>query len=227
MASGKLLVLLGDECKKQNRYRGLDKEYEIQVLLGFSTDTGDALGMPAYDALASEIDQKFIKTILSSEVGTKEVPYPAYSSKTVNGKPLFQYALEGTLEQVSIPTHPEIIYTIAVHGIERIGTAALRTLLESTLAKAPRAPEASKALGADFRQDQIRSAWEVLFTGIPEQEFLILKLRVACASGTYMRTLAERIGKQLGTEGLALAIHRTRIGRYVKFPLFGFWTRSY
>ena len=45
MASGTLLVLVGDECKNKDAYLGLDKEYEIEVLFGISTDTQDALGI--------------------------------------------------------------------------------------------------------------------------------------------------------------------------------------
>jgi tRNA U55 pseudouridine synthase TruB len=39
MASGKLLVLLGEECKHQENYHSLDKEYEFSVLLGIGSDT--------------------------------------------------------------------------------------------------------------------------------------------------------------------------------------------
>ncbi len=45
MASGKLLILIGEECKQQARYHGLDKRYEFQVLCGFSSDSGDVLGL--------------------------------------------------------------------------------------------------------------------------------------------------------------------------------------
>ena len=44
MASGKLLILLGEECKNQTNYHGLDKEYEFSVLLGIGSDTHDVLG---------------------------------------------------------------------------------------------------------------------------------------------------------------------------------------
>ena len=45
MASGKLLILIGDECKNQKKYFGLDKEYEFEVLFGVESDTGDVLGL--------------------------------------------------------------------------------------------------------------------------------------------------------------------------------------
>jgi len=44
MASGKLLVLLGEECKNQAAYHGLDKEYGFSVLLGIGSDSHDVLG---------------------------------------------------------------------------------------------------------------------------------------------------------------------------------------
>ena len=44
MASGKLLILIGEECKQQERYHALDKEYEFEVLFGIGSDTGDVLG---------------------------------------------------------------------------------------------------------------------------------------------------------------------------------------
>lgn len=224
MASGMLLVLVGEECKNQEKYRGLDKEYEVEVLLRFGTDTGDALGMPVHDHSGTDRD---IATALALETGTRIVPYPAFSSKTVNGKPLFLHALEGTLGSIAIPTHAETIYRIERIGTEHLKKEVLKARIEAVLAKAPRAPEGSKALGADFRQDRIRAAWEKLFSDIPDQDATVLALRVTCASGTYMRTLAERIGERLGTEGMALSIRRTRIGRFHRLPFLGFWSTQY
>lgn len=37
MAKGKLLILLGNECKKKDHYTGLDKEYEREVLFDVGT----------------------------------------------------------------------------------------------------------------------------------------------------------------------------------------------
>jgi hypothetical protein len=45
MASGKLLILIGEECKQQERYHDLDKEYTFRVLFGVSSDSGDVLGL--------------------------------------------------------------------------------------------------------------------------------------------------------------------------------------
>lgn len=36
MAEGLLLILLGEECKNKEKYLGLDKEYEVEVLFGIT-----------------------------------------------------------------------------------------------------------------------------------------------------------------------------------------------
>ena len=66
--------------------------------------------------------------------------------------------------------------------------------------------------GQDFeipsRQVEIYSI-EILGFNYPE-----LKIRVHCSSGTYIRTLAEDIGKALGTGAYLTALRRTHIGSY-------------
>ncbi len=227
MATGKLLVLLGDECKRQKAYHRLDKEYEIEVLLDLSTDTGDALGMPAYLKNSTSPSRRRVQDALNSETGSKTVPYPAFSSKTVNGKPLFLYALEGTLGAIEIPTHTEKIYRMQLLGMETIKKETLGVRIGDILSYAPHSEDPSKEIGADFRQDAIRASWKSLLEAIPERNFTLLRLRVTCASGTYMRTLAERIGKELGTSGMTVSIERTRIGTYRSIGSIGFWTREY
>lgn len=228
MATGKLLVLLGEECKRQDAYRGLDKEYEIEILLDFSTDTGDALGMPTYANLITLPSAKNITRAIRTEVGTKEVPYPVYSSKTVHGKPLFMYALEGTLDSISIPTHEENVFAIRHTETRTIKIDTLTKRVADILSKAPRSTEPSKLLGADFRQDEIASQWRSSLSTIEDRTFVVLRLTVTCASGTYMRSLAERIGRNLSTSAVALSIHRTRVGKYLNLPFgCGFWTQTF
>ena len=223
MAEGKLLILLGEECKRQEKYTALDKEYEVEVLLDFSSDTGDVLGVPEYSRKETKVDSQVLGDVLRNEQGSHMRTYPAFSSKTVNGKPLFLYMLEGKIGEIEIPEHKERIYALKHLGTERISAASLHKRIQEMLAVAPRSDEPSKELGADFRQDEIRKHWNTLFGVLPNREFVVLRLRVVCASGTYMRSLAGRIGEALGTKALALSIKRTKIGRY----FFGLWQLLY
>lgn len=219
MASGKLLVLLGDECKKQKTYTGLDKEYEVEVLLDVGSDTGDVLGRVSYEKIQTHVDRREVQRALEREKGTHLREYPIFSSKTVDGKPLFLHALSGTLKDISIPTHTETIYSLSVLSVTYISRVKLKNRVGALLARAPKSDEPSKVLGADFRIQEVKESWEKVFTDT-ERSFAVLKLRVTCGSGVYMRTLAGRIGSSLGTKALALSISRTRIGKYWAF---GWW----
>lgn len=215
MASGKLLVLLGDECKRQREYTNLDKEYEIEVLLDIGSDTGDVLGIPEYSTKESDTNKENLDQALHKEVGAHMRKYPAFSSKTVNGKPLFLHALEGTLSYIKMPEHIEKIYSIKHINSYGISNTDLKERISKLLDLVPRTNEPSKRLGEDFRVDVIRERWAELFNIAQERSFDVISLRVTCASGTYMRSLAGRIGESLGTRSLAFSIRRTKIGRYV------------
>lgn len=223
MAEGKLLVLLGEECKKQSHYTKLDKEYEIEVLLDAGSDTGDVLGLIEYSNKKTEPDVDERSEALTQERGVHLRAYPVYSSKTVNGVPLFLHALKGTLGDIVIPEHEERIYSIKELGAEHVTTETLKARIENVLRKTPVSDEPSKELGADFRIEAVRTSWEKLFENAGSREFLILKVRVVCGSGTYMRSLAGRLGETFGTKALALSIKRTKIGKYWN----GFWVKNY
>lgn len=213
MASGKLLILLGDECKRQRAYIGLDKEYEIEVLLDAGSDTGDVLGIIEYSGKETRVADSVLASALRAERGVHVRKYPSYSSKTVHGKALFLHALEGTLGGIDIPEHQEHIYRIESLGARGVATAELKGSIEAFLAQVPKTDEPSKALGADFRIESVRTSWNEYFNKAGERSFTVVRLRVACGTGTYMRSLAGRIGEALGTKGLALSISRTKIGR--------------
>ncbi len=226
MASGVLLVLLGEECKRQSAYTNLDKEYEIEVLFDVGSDTGDVLGISTIGT-TTFLNEDAVGAALLAERGAHTRLYPAFSSKTVGGKPLFLHALEGTLEDIKIPEHTERIYAIQNIGSYTLSRTELEERIFALLSKVPRTQEPSKRIGEDFRVDTIRTHWESLFTTVSEKNFHIVRLKVICASGTYMRTLAGRIGKSLGTEALALSIKRTKIGTYFPILTTGFWLRTF
>ncbi len=223
MASGKLLVLLGEECKQQREYTSLDKEYEIEVLLDVGSDTGDALGLVEYAGQHTHYDQAALLRVLRAEKGRHLRPYPHFSSKTVGGKPLFLHALEGSLSTIHLPRHEEEIYKIKPEGVSHLRHETLAARIKQYLALVPRSEEPSKRLGADFRIEAVKERWADVFSEAGRRDFIVLRLRVVCGSGTYMRSLAPRIGEALGTKALALSIHRSKIGRY----WWGLWLRKF
>ena len=228
MASGKLLVLLGEECKKQHLYTKLDKEYVIEVLLDARTDTGDVLGIPEYVQNNTTFNASATRKALRAETGIHEHQYPAFSSKTVSGKPLFMYALEGMLDRIEIPTHTEAFYALTLLASHTLTTAELTERIDALLGKAPTTDEPSKVLGANFRIDAIRPAWDQVLHTHSERTYTVLTIKAVVGSGAYMRTLADRIARRLGTHGIMLSIHRSKIGTFKKLPFgLGMWTKTY
>ena len=223
MASGKLLVLIGDECKKKSEYLGLDKEYEFEILLGVETDTGDVLGIAT--SSSSDFSESKLSSVLQSAVGTHVFPYPSFSSKTVQGKPLFEHALEGTLDVIEMPTRESRVYKIKSLGTRNLMGSGVSSDIASRIALL-RVESNTGTVSPDFRRDEVLESWR---TAVKEdKKYVIIKASVIVSSGTYIRTLAPYIAESLGTRGLAYSIHRTKIGRYHSlFGSLGFWTKSF
>jgi tRNA U55 pseudouridine synthase TruB len=66
----------------------------------------------------------------------------------------------------------------------------------------------------DFRQQFILEKWKDFHDKYSKNAFQIITLEVKCSSGTYMRVLAEKMGKDLGVGGLALRIIRNSLGNF-------------
>lgn len=225
MASGKLLVLLGDECKKQTEYHSLDKAYRFEVLLGTSSDTGDVLGLIDWHT-ATNFDEEQIKKVIKSLRGPLSLPYPKFSSKTVKGKPLHVWTLEDRLGEIEIPSADTHVYSLKLTDLR---TESVEEVYEKALKRIESIPpvtEASKTLGRDFRRSEVRIAWQVWLEHHRGLQVQIVTVDCIASSGTYMRSLSEEIGRRLGTEGLAYSIHRSQMGRYQPLPLgLGFWIK--
>jgi len=215
MASGKLLVLIGDECKKQEQYLNLDKEYEFEVLLGFSSDSGDVLGLVEHCA------EKDLKESVQKLTGNISLPYPRFSSRPVAGKPLFLWTLENRLDEIQIPTKQSTVYKLSLDGTRSIDKDTLAREIFEKINSIPEVTEESKKLGADFRRADIRKKWQELLSKTTQDEFTIAKFTCTASSGTYMRSLAQELG------GLAYSIHRTKIGKYQKLGPVGLWFKKY
>jgi tRNA pseudouridine(55) synthase len=227
MATGKLLVLVGDECKRQTEYHSLDKEYEFEVLFGVGSDTGDVLGI-VHGCEVVPILEEALNVAAARWVGDIALPYPHFSSKTVLGKPLHVWTLENRLNEIEIPLARSRVYSLKLLDLKVI---ALENLLETVSAKIESIPEVTdprKALGRDFRRTDVRKSWAVIRENRQVQNFYVARFQCIASSGTYMRSLAEKIAEDLGTCGLALSIHRTVMGIY--YPIwggYGIWTKKF
>ncbi len=204
MASGLLLVLLGDETKNKEKYLKLGKKYEFEILFGFATDTYDLLGK-VLDNHELKIEnhelEKEIKNNLKYFTGKFMQEYPIYSSKTVKGKPLFVYARGG--EYVDIPKREVKVKTLKLIKIKKINNKKLLENIKKRIGK----------IEGDFRQKEILNIWQKKLK--KEDSFYIAKFEIECSSGTYVRGIANSLGSKMEIPALAFSIKRTKLGKYV------------
>lgn len=227
MAEGKLLVLTGEKCKDIKKYWNLDKEYKISVVLGVSSDSHDVLGRLSYtSAPVKPSETEELQNTLEKFVGTYSWPYPVLSSKPVKGKPLFQWFLEDRLDEIEIPQSTGTIFNIALTNVRTITPRELKKRTLEKIHALAIVTDESKRLGRDFRRHEVIDSWNTWYK-TDAQPLQVLDITCTASSGTYMRTLADELGKRLGTGALALEINRTEVGKFVQFGPFGFWRKKY
>lgn len=218
MASGLLIVLTGEECKKKEKYLKLDKEYEFQVLFGFTTDTYDILGKITHSNIPRPNDrnlsvgqvtnyrigelEKSIKKEIKKFKGNIIQKYPIYSSKVVLGKPLFSYARKG--EDVEIPEREVYIKELKFLKIKKIDNRKLLDDIQKRINK----------VKGDFRQKEIIKLWKKELKN--KNTYLITDFKIKCSSGTYVRSIANSLGYNLKIPSLAFSIKRTKVGKWSK-----------
>jgi tRNA U55 pseudouridine synthase TruB len=227
MASGTLLILVGDECKKQERYHAFDKAYTVELLLGVSSDTGDVLGITQFETDPPLLTEAACRRVLTAFEGPVELSYPHFSAKTVRGKPLHMWTLEGRLGEIEVPIKRSKIHRLVYAGLRTVSRDEIARTVHAKIELIPPVTDPRKALGEDFRRDAVRAGWNA-FQAAGAHSYQILSFTCIASSGTYMRSLSERIAEALETRGLAYSIHRTRIGRYLSLPLgSGVWIRRF
>jgi tRNA pseudouridine55 synthase len=199
MADGVLICTIGDENKNRQNYLGLDKEYNLDVLWGIKTDTYDILGKVI--SVSDLVDLGRLN--IENYKGKLMQKYPPFSSKPLNGKPLFELAKSGDLKEEEIPEKEIEIYEIRhLSDFEILKDDLLRQVLERTL-----------LIKGDFRQEEIKESWASFFKNTLNI-FLVSTFIIKASSGTYMRGLANKMGEDLGCGAIALRITRKKVGNY-------------
>ncbi|HEU5114348.1 MAG TPA: hypothetical protein VFT82_01120 [Candidatus Paceibacterota bacterium] len=210
MAEGVLVVLSGEKNQERETYTGLDKDYEFEFILGVETDTFDVLGKIVSTKGAGKASETAVRAALERYVGRFEQKYPPYSSKVLDGVPLFELARQGKLSEKDIPTHEVESSKIELLSVRGIPKDAFVEMVYRDVS----------AVTGDFRQKEILKLWNFYFGGksaeggAPES-FTVYKARVSCGSGFYVRQLVSDVGRDLGTGAVTVSILRTRVGKYL------------
>jgi len=206
LATGVLLVCIGDACKKAQQLQDHDKEYIARIRFGATT--------PSYD-LEKDVDRRFpfehitvdaVRTALPAFLGEQEQVAPLFSAKSVDGVRAYELARKlyrtGRLDELDAAaldtlqrnriniTELELLDFV----LEGDGDSVRGACLPRTLSPSPSA--------------RINVA-DTSALGLPEAA-----IRIACSKGTYIRAFARDLGEALGSGAHLSGLIRSRSGDF-------------
>ncbi|MES2623364.1 MAG: hypothetical protein V4576_03065 [Patescibacteria group bacterium] len=196
MAEGWMHVLWSGNMEEKGKIAASNKIYEIEVLFGLSTDTGDVLGLIKDTISPENITEEQMKEVVQTFVGSFTYPYPKYSSPNI--KKTLQENQNDTIK-------------FQKGHISQIDFISYVHVLKKDLEKEIRDKLSACRMDGDFRLETIQEAWKYFFEHDTRETFLKIKLQIHCSSGTYMRTLAEELGKKTSSSSIASSIKRIGI----------------
>ncbi len=191
-ATGLLILLSGKMTKKSNEFLKLDKVYDATLRLGFTSTTGD----PEGEIAKYKNNQKQIRTSLVEDISEP-------------GKARIRaFSPVATGENDPCPKLNDVEFALSSFTGKIFQTPPRFSAIKINGQRAYKLARKNQDFVVPTREITIYNI-ELLEYSYPE-----LKIRVACSSGTYIRTLAEDIGEALGTGAYLTALRRLKIGEY-------------
>ena len=201
LATGVLLVCVGNATKQAEELQRHDKEYIAGVTFGATT--------PSYD-LEKEIDRFFpyehitaeaVADALKDFVGEQDQVAPLFSAKSVEGIRAYELARK-LLKDGALPEEAsELIRS------SRINISELELL--NFQANSPSISNAQKKEDTVSRASSRINVTDNSNLGLPRAD-----IRLACSKGTYVRAFARDLGEALGSGAHLDALQRSRSGQF-------------
>jgi len=95
LASGLLIIGMGEGTKKLSKFLKHPKVYDVEILLGESRTTGDMEGEIIESKMVGQLDIRKVESVLENMVGNIELSVPKYSAVKVGGEKLYKKARSG------------------------------------------------------------------------------------------------------------------------------------
>jgi tRNA pseudouridine55 synthase len=164
LATGLMLVGIGDGTKALHELIKLPKVYETIVIFGIRTSTGDMEGEIIEKMDIAKITNEKVNEALNSLIGKNKLKVPAYSAIKVGGRRLYKLARRGDV--VDLPEKEMEVLKAELKELEN------------------------------------------------KEELYLAKIIFEVSSGTYIRSLAEELGRKLGYPATIGDLRRVQIGEY-------------
>jgi len=117
LASGLLLLGVGEALQWQEKLSVQNKTYRGRMRFGLATDTDDITGQTLREADPAAVTTEDVRAVFQKFVGKIDQRVPRYSAVKVNGRRLYDYARAG--ETVALP-----VKTVVVESFDLLSYAA-------------------------------------------------------------------------------------------------------
>lgn len=217
LATGVLLVCIGNATKLAESLQAHDKEYVAGISFGATT--------PSYD-LEKEIDRFFphehideeaVREALAGFVGEQDQVAPLFSAKSVDGVRAYELARKlykegGSMDEAA----RELIRTsrIRITELELLSFSAASCLqanspAEETAAAASQTSDESSGSTTLSTASSRINVTDNTALGLPRAT-----VRIACSKGTYVRAFARDLGEALGSGAHLDSLQRSASGAF-------------
>lgn len=200
LATGVLMIGVGDATKLLNGYLNCDKEYTVTARLGLETDTLDVNGRIIQAKKCDHVTKSMIEDILPKFLGeTMQIP-PLISAKKYKGLPMYKYVRAN--REIPDPQPQSVTITkIKLLDFKPMPVDEINQRLEFNTQKLIRMGE----------KDPLMHDLGTTFT-----------ISMECSKGTYVRSVVRDIGIMLGSAAHAVELRRTRQGEFDENSLIKF-----
>lgn len=217
LATGVLLVCIGNATKRAEELQRQDKEYIAGVSFGATT--------PSYD-LEKDIDRTFATDAITEEgiidslkkfVGEQEQIAPLFSAKSVDGVRAYEIARKLYKKGEVLTDRTELLDS---HAAELIRTAHIRIdsleLLSfdrngNTRYAPPMTPDYSGMSEEEIQRAKDKDS-RINVADISNLHLPVAEIRIRCSKGTYIRALARDLGESLDNGAFMSYLTRTESG---------------
>jgi len=116
MATGLLVLCVGKATRLQAYLMGMEKTYEGTIQFGWATDSYDATGEPAGEAVEKSIEGIDLAPHVAKLTGEIEQMPPAFSAKKVDGVRAYELARKG--EEVKLQPKRVTVYEFTILEVQ-------------------------------------------------------------------------------------------------------------
>lgn len=112
-ATGLLVLLIGKGTKRAGEFLKLDKEYEAELKLGYTSSTGDTEGeivQKVSEERVMAVTEEQVREVLDGLIGENMQKVPNFSAVKINGRRAYDLARKGV--EVEMPVRKVQIYDL-------------------------------------------------------------------------------------------------------------------